>query len=214
MSSSPSPGLDARRLEEALDGHVDAEVRFDVGNRSLYATDASNYRQMPIGVVIPRTVASIERIVAICRDFHAPILPRGCATSLAGQTCNEAVILDTSKYLRRIIGLDAERRLAIVEPGVVLDQLRREADKFGLTFAPDPSTHEYNTLGGMIGNNSCGVHSLLASPTSYGRTSDMVEELEVLTYQGDRFRPSAPRARRPTSGFWPREGEGRTSTGN
>jgi FAD/FMN-containing dehydrogenase/Fe-S oxidoreductase len=179
--------VDARALEEALEGIVNAEVRFDLGSRALYATDASNYRQLPIGVVIPRTTATIERVLAICRQFDAPVLPRGCGTSLAGQTCNVAVILDTSKYLRRIVSLDPERRLATVEPGVVLDQLRTEANKHGLTFAPDPSTHEYNTLGGMIGNNSCGVHSLLAGPDSYGRTSDLVEELEILTYEGDHF---------------------------
>jgi FAD/FMN-containing dehydrogenase/Fe-S oxidoreductase len=179
--------VDARALERALEGHVDGEVRFDMGSRALYATDASNYRQLPIGVVIPRTTETIERVVAICREFDAPLLSRGCGTSLAGQTCNVAVILDTSKYLRRIISLDPVRRLAMVEPGVVLDQLRDEANKHGLTFAPDPSTHEYNTLGGMIGNNSCGVHSVLAGPTSHGRTSDLVEELEILTYEGDHF---------------------------
>ncbi|MGC2035962.1 MAG: FAD-binding and (Fe-S)-binding domain-containing protein [Thermoplasmata archaeon] len=185
MSPRSEGIVDVAGLERALSHRTDAEVRFDKGSRSLYATDASNYRQLPIGVVVPRTVDSIAGIVSICREFGAPILPRGCGTSLAGQTCNVAVVLDTSKHLRRIVSLDAERRLATVEPGVVLDQLRKEADKFGLTFPPDPSTHEYNTLGGMLGNNSCGVHSLLAAPDSYGRTSDLVEELEILTYEGD-----------------------------
>jgi FAD/FMN-containing dehydrogenase/Fe-S oxidoreductase len=182
MTSAARPTLDVRGMARALADRVDAEVRFDEGSRALYATDASNYRQVPIGVVIPRTVDAIVRAVAVCREFGAPVVPRGNATSLAGQCCNAAVVLDTSKYLRRIIDLDPTQRRATVEPGVVLDQLRAAARVHGLTFAPDPSTHLSNTIGGMIGNNSCGVHALMG-----GKTGENVEELEVLTYDGARF---------------------------
>src|SRR5437879_6479214 len=121
--------------------------------------------------------------MAIAREFGAPILARGGGTSLAGQCCNVAVVLDTSKYINRIIDLDRQKRTARVEPGVVLDTLRAAANEHGLTFAPDPSTHNHCTLGGMIGNNSCGVHSVMG-----GKTVDNVEELELLTYDGLRFR--------------------------
>jgi FAD/FMN-containing dehydrogenase/Fe-S oxidoreductase len=176
--------VDVDGLRRALENRPDVESHFDEGTRAMYATDASNYRQVPIGVVMPRTVDALEPIVAACRAFDAPITPRGGGTALAGQSCNVAVIVDISKYLRKIEKIDTERRLATVEPGVVLDELRDEAKKFGLTFAPDPSTHVSNTIGGMIGNNSCGVHSLLMPR---GRTEDCVEALEVLTYEGERF---------------------------
>jgi FAD/FMN-containing dehydrogenase/Fe-S oxidoreductase len=158
------------------------EVRFDVGSRALYATDASNYRQVPIGVVIPKSRDDLMRAVAICHDHSAPVLARGGGTSLCGQCCNEAVVFDCSKYLHRIESLDPERKCALVEPGVVLDDLRDAAEQHHLTFAPDPSTHTHNTLGGMIGNNSCGVHSVMG-----GKTVDNVIELDVLTYDGLRL---------------------------
>jgi FAD/FMN-containing dehydrogenase/Fe-S oxidoreductase len=165
----------ARRLEREIEG----EVRFDQGARALYANDASSYRHVPIGVVVPKTIDDVRRTVAICRDYGAPIVSRGGGTGLAGQTTNVAVVIDWSKYLHRIIAIDPERRRAVVEPGVVLDRLREEAEKYGLTFGPDPATHEYCTLGGMIGNNSCGTHSVAA-----GKTADNVESLKVLTYDG------------------------------
>src|SRR5690348_14367132 len=125
------------------------EVRFDVGSRALYATDASNYRQVPIGVVIPKSRDGLMRAIAICHDHSAPVLARGGGTSLCGQCCNEAVVFDCSKYLHRIESLDPKRKCAVVEPGVVLDDLRNAAEQHHLTFAPDPSTHTHNTLGGM-----------------------------------------------------------------
>src|SRR6185503_2021247 len=161
---------------------VEGEVRFDAGSRALYATDASNYRQVPIGVVIPRTIDDVVATVAACRRHHVPVLPRGGGTSLAGQCCNVAVVVDCSKYLNRIVDLDPLAHRARVEPGVVLDQLRDAAEQHHLTFAPDPSTHTHNTLGGMIGNNSCGVHSVMG-----GKTVDNVESLDVLTYDGVRM---------------------------
>jgi FAD/FMN-containing dehydrogenase len=176
-------GIDVRGLQTALSRAIEGEVRFDDGSRALYATDASNYRQVPIGVVVPRTIEDVVRAVAACREFGAPVLPRGGGTSLCGQCCNVAVVIDFTKYLHRIDELDPHRRYAWVQPGVVLDDLRNAAEEFHLTFGPDPSTHNHNTLGGMIGNNSCGVHSVMA-----GETVANVIELEVLTYDGLRMR--------------------------
>lgn len=179
---APFPDDARRQLFEALRQEVKGEVRFDAGSRALYATDASNYRQVPLGVVVPRSLADVEATVALCDGFGAPILPRGAGTSLAGETCNVAVVLDFSKHLNRILALDPKRCTAVVEPGCVLDTLRGAAETHHLTFGPDPATHDHNTLGGMIGNNSCGVHSVYA-----GRTSDNVEALDILTYDGLRM---------------------------
>ncbi|HEU4616952.1 MAG TPA: FAD-binding and (Fe-S)-binding domain-containing protein, partial [Gammaproteobacteria bacterium] len=172
----------AASVAAALKARIEGEVRFDDGYRALYATDASNYRQVPIGVVVPRTLDDVVETVAVCRDHEAPVLARGGGTSLAGQCCNTAVVIDFSKHLRGIESLDPGARRAVVEPGCVLDDLRHAAEKHHLTFGPDPSTHDHNTLGGMIGNNSCGVHALMA-----GKTSDNVHSLDVLTYDGTRL---------------------------
>src|SRR3954447_26743166 len=179
--------IDLRSLRQRLEREVRGEVRFDAGHRAIYSHDSSNYRQAPIGVVLPRDAGDIEAVVAACREHDAPILPRGCGTSLAGQTCNVAIVLDHSKFMREILEVDPERRLARVQAGVIRDQLadRVEAE-FNLTFAPDTSTHQYATFGGMIGNNSCGVHSVMA-----GRTADNLEELEIVTYDGVRMRVGA-----------------------
>jgi len=165
-------------------------VRFDTGSRALYATDASNYRMRPIGVVVPRHVDELVEIHRVCREHGAPIVLRGGGTSLAGQGCNTAVLIDFSKYLHHILEIDPDRRLARVQPGCVLDHLRgTAAEKFGLTFGPDPSTHAYCTLGGMLGNNSCGRHSVQSEFHGPGpRVADNLVELEVLTYRGDRLR--------------------------
>jgi len=171
--------LDTARLASELRARIRGEVRFDEGSRALYATDASNYRQVPIGVVLPRSEEDVIAAVEVCRSFGAPILSRGCGTSLAGQCCNTAVILDMSRYMHDIVALDPATKSARVRPGVVLDHLRDAAERYHLTFAPDPATHTHCTLGGMIGNNSCGVHSLMG-----GKTVDNIEELEVLTYDG------------------------------
>ncbi len=158
------------------------EVRFDESSRALYSTDASNYRQVPIGLVTPRDAADVAVAVAVCREFGAPVLSRGGGTSLAGQCCNVAVVMDFSKYMHGIFELDPARKIARVEPGIVLDTLRDAAEEHQLTFAPDPATHSRCTLGGMIGNNSCGVHALMG-----GKTVDNIESLEVLLYDGTRF---------------------------
>ena len=171
--------LDSARLASDLRARIRGEVRFDEGTRALYSTDASNYRQIPIGVVFPRDAEDVIGAVEVCRRFGAPILSRGCGTSLAGQCCNVAVILDMSRHVREIVTVDPATKRARVQPGVVLDHLRDWTERYHLTFAPDPSTHTHCTLGGMIGNNSCGVHSLMG-----GKTVDNIEELEVLTYDG------------------------------
>ena len=174
--------VDAEGLAEALRRQVRGDVRFDRGSRTLYATDGSSYRQVPIGVVLPRDVDDVVAAVSLAREFGAPILCRGGGTSLAGQCCNVAIVLDFSKYMARILEIDPARRIARVQPGVVLDNLRNAAEKHHLTFAPDPATHDRCTLGGMIGNNSCGVHSVMA-----GKTDDNIEGLEILTYDGVRM---------------------------
>ncbi len=185
-SGNPFRPDTAATLERDLRYRVMGEVRFDSGSRALYATDASNYRQVPIGVVIPRSVDDVVETVAVARRHGAPVLPRGGGTSLAGQCCNVAVVIDFSKYLNRIVAIDPQARTATVEPGCVLDSLREAAEEHHLTFGPDPATHSHNTLGGMIGNNSCGVHSVMA-----GRTADNVRALDILTYDGLRLRVGA-----------------------
>jgi FAD/FMN-containing dehydrogenase/Fe-S oxidoreductase len=182
-SQKDFPRAAADALAADLRAAITGEVRFDDGTRALYAVDGSNYRQVPIGVVIPKTIEDVIQTVAVARKHGAPLLPRGGGTSLAGQSCNVAVIIDFSKYLNKITELNATEKYAWVEPGCVLDKLRNRANEHHLTFGPDPSTHEYCNLGGMIGNNSCGVHSVMA-----GRTVDNVLELDVLTYDGERMK--------------------------
>src|SRR6266850_1070509 len=171
--------LQATELEKELKRAVRGEVRFDRGSRALYATDGSNYRQIPIGLVIPQDAEDVVAAVAACRKYGAPVLPRGAGTSLAGQCCNVAVVLDFTKYMNQAIEIDPRQMFARVQPGIVLDTLQSQILKHQLMFAPDPSTHNRCTIGGMIGNNSCGTHSLLG-----GKTVDNVEELRILLYDG------------------------------
>jgi FAD/FMN-containing dehydrogenase/Fe-S oxidoreductase len=168
-----------KKLESELKATVDGEVLFDAGARALYATDGSNYRQPPIGVVIPKTKEAIIKTIHLCHKYQAPLFSRGGGTSLAGQCCNTAIVMDMSKCYNKILKIDPLHKYAIVQPGVVLDTLRQEVKKFDLTFGPDPSTHAWCTLGGMMGNNSCGTHSQMG-----GRTDDNVIEMEVMTYDG------------------------------
>ena len=172
----------AAPLEAALRAVLRGEVRFDAGSRALYATDASNYRHIPIGLVIPRDEDDVIAAVAICRQFDVPICSRGAGTSLAGQTTNAAVIFDFSKYMNGMSSIDLVNRTVKVQPGIVLDRLRDAAEHHNLTFAPDPATHSRCTLGGMIGNNSCGVHGLLG-----GKTVDNIVSLDLLLYDGTRL---------------------------
>jgi FAD/FMN-containing dehydrogenase/Fe-S oxidoreductase len=172
----------AADLETELRARVEGEVRFGDGDRALYATDGSNYRQVPIGVVVPKTIDDVIATVAAARQFGAPILARGGGTSLCGQCCNIAIVMDFSKYLNQLLQLEPFEKFARIQPGIVLDTLRDEANKWKLTYGPDPATHNHCTLGGMIGNNSCGVHALMA-----GKTEENIEELDVLTYDGVRM---------------------------
>ena len=169
-------------LEQNLRQVLGDAVRFDAGHLAAYAADASNYRQVPIGVVVPKSLDEFAQALRICAEHDAPVLPRGGGTSQCGQTVNHAVVLDVSKHCNRILEIDPQRRTAVVEPGVVCDALRIAAQVHGLTFGPDPATHSRCTLGGMIGNNSCGAHSVMS-----GKTVENVEALEVLTYDGAQF---------------------------
>lgn len=170
-------------LKQQLQKLVSGEVYFDQGTRALYAADASNYRQVPIGVVFPKNSDDVVATVEVARKHGVPLLGRGGGTSLAGQCCNVAIILDFSRHMRTILNLDPQQKIAEVEPGIVLDNVRDEAEKHRLTFGPDPASHNRCTIGGMIGNNSCGVHSVYA-----GKTAENIEELEILTYRGLRIR--------------------------
>lgn len=179
----------AKALAEELKNHIKGEVRFDSGSRAAYSTDASNYRQVPIGVVLPKDETDVIETVKLCNKYGAPITSRGGGTSLAGQACNVAVVIDYSKYMDKVLSIDPDKRLATVQPGCILDTLRDLAqEKYGLTYGPDPATHTHNTLGGMIGNNSCGVHSVMAQFYGHGPlTVDQVESLDILTYDGTRM---------------------------
>lgn len=178
--------LDVEGLLHDLQHTVNGEVRFDRGSRALYATDGSHYRQVPLGVVVPRDNDAVIQTVALCHHYGAPIVMRGGGTSLAGQGCNVAVVIDMSKYFHHILHINSERKLACVQPGLILDHLRAATEPHHLTFGPDPATHDHCTFGGMIGNNSCGVNSVMA-----GRTADNIESLDILTYDGTRMRVGA-----------------------
>src|SRR4029078_9363646 len=180
--SGQTLGIDLNRLAAPLRSRLRGEVRFDDGDRALYSTDASNYRQIPIGVVVPRDADDVVATVATCREVGAPIVSRGGATDLAGAACNAAVVIDMSKYMNRVLEIDWDEKWARVEPGTVLDDLRNRAEERHLTVGPDPATHNRNTLGGMIGNNSCGMHAQMA-----GKVEENTLELEILTYDGLRM---------------------------
>ncbi|MGB6856850.1 MAG: FAD-binding and (Fe-S)-binding domain-containing protein [Terracidiphilus sp.] len=170
-------------LKKSLRGPNSSDlVRFDLGSRALYAADASNYRQLPIGVVFPRDAADVEAALAACRATGAAVLPRGAGTSLAGQCVNVAVVFDYSRFMNSLEELDPAQRIARVQPGIVLDRLRDAAELHHLTYAPDPATHSRCTLGGIVGNNSCGVHGLLG-----GKAVDNVESLDIVLYDGTRM---------------------------
>lgn len=184
----PTPGVRGQEvngaaLAETLSKRIAGEVRFDAGSRALYATDGSNYRQVPIGVVVPRSLDDVVATVEACREFGAPVLSRGGGTSLAGQACNVAVVIDFSKYVNRIESFDPAARTVVVEPGIVLDDLNAQSRRHdNLVFGPKPATHSHCTIGGMIGNNSCGSTAQWS-----GTTGANVRRLEILTYDGTRM---------------------------
>ena len=190
-SAKPPPAEAVRALEDDLRTKIDGEVRFDTGTRAIYSTDASNYRQLPIGVVVPRSVDDVVAAVTVAREHRVPVLSRGGGTSLAGQCCNVALVIDHSKYLRRILEFDREARIARVQAGTVLDDVKNRglSGEPLLTFGPDPSTHDHCTIGGMIGNNSCGNHAIMSEFYGPGpRMEHNVRDMEVLTYDGLRLR--------------------------
>ncbi|WP_330180507.1 FAD-binding oxidoreductase [Nocardia sp. NBC_01503] len=174
-----STAAETSALENDLRSAVSGEVRFDAGSRAAYSTDGSNYRRVPIGVVVPRTPEDAVAAIAVCREHRVPVFSRGGGTSLAGQCCNTAIVLDWSKYCDRLISVDERARTAVVEPGIALDRLNDALDSYGLMVGPRPSTHVSCTIGGMIGNNSCG-----ATAQAYGKMVDSTRRLEILTYDG------------------------------
>ncbi|PYV46100.1 MAG: FAD-binding oxidoreductase, partial [Acidobacteria bacterium] len=171
--------IDAAALENELRRTVKGEVRFDAGSKAMYAVDGSNYRQVPIGVVVPKSREDVIQTVAACRKFGAPVLSRGGGTSLAGQCCNVAIVMDWSKYLHGVIELNPLQKYARVQPGTICDTLRDAAKPYTLTWGPDPATHDHCTFGGMLGNNSCGVHAQMA-----GKAAENVLSMDILLYDG------------------------------
>ncbi|MEV4043079.1 FAD-binding and (Fe-S)-binding domain-containing protein [Streptomyces sp. NPDC049744] len=170
-------------LEAALRRAVRGEVGFDATSRALTTMDASNYRRVPLGVVAPRDADDVAAVLEVCRELGVPVVARGGGTSIAGQATGTGVVLDFTRHMNRLVALDPEARTAVVQPGLVLDRLQDAAAPHGLRFGPDPSTHSRCTLGGMIGNNACGSHSV-----AWGTTADSVRELSVLTARGRRLR--------------------------
>ncbi len=170
-------------LEAALRSAVRGEVGFDTTSRALTTMDASNYRRVPLGVVAPRDADDVAAALEVCREHGVPVVARGGGTSIAGQATGTGVVLDFTRHMNRLVALDPQARTAVVQPGLVLDRLQDAAAPHGLRFGPDPSTHSRCTLGGMIGNNSCGSHSV-----AWGTTADSVRELSVLTARGRRLR--------------------------
>ncbi|MFF3845841.1 FAD-binding and (Fe-S)-binding domain-containing protein [Streptomyces sp. NPDC002328] len=171
-------------LEAELRRAVRGDVGFDVTSRALVTMDASNYRRVPLGVVAPRDADDVVAVLEVCRAHGTPVVARGGGTSIAGQATGVGVVLDFTRHMNRIVSLDPSSRTAVVQPGLVLDRLQEAAAPHGLRFGPDPSTHSRCTLGGMIGNNSCGAHSV-----AWGTTADNVRELDVVTARGARLRP-------------------------
>lgn len=171
-----------QEFRDELRAEVSGTVAFDRGTRALYTADASNYRHVPLGVVVPRTPDDVIAAVAACHTHGIPLTPRGGGTSIAGNAIGTGLVIDTSRHLTTIEDIDPATRTARVQPGVVLDDLRTAAGEHGLTFGPDPSTHNRCTLGGMIGNNACGSHSV-----AHGTTAANVESLDVLLHDGTRM---------------------------
>ena len=169
------------QLEHELKKVIVGDIRFDNYSRSLYSTDASIYQMEPIGVVLPKHVGDVSEIVRICSQSKTIFLPRGGGTSLAGQAVNHGVVIDFTKYMDRVISVNAEERWAIVEPGITIDALNANLKPYGLYYTPDPTTKSRATIGGSLGNNSCGAHSVV-----YGKTSDQVIALDVILSNAER----------------------------
>ena len=171
-----------QQLHQELHDGLEGDCDFSPAGVALYTSDASNYRQIPLGVVCPKNSDDIRLTTRLCKQMGLPVLMRGGGTSQNGQCVNAAIILDCSRHMNRVLEINKASKEALIEPGVVCDTLKAAAEQHGLTFGPDPATHSRCTLGGMIGNNSCGPHSMLA-----GKTVENVIALEVLTTEGDQF---------------------------
>ncbi len=171
---------DTRDLVEELRRRVAGEVRFDKMSRVLYSTDASMYRIEPIGVVLPRSEDDVVAVVETANRNQVPVLPRGGGTSLAGQAVGRAVVIDFSKYMRDMLEVNAEEGWVRAQPGIILDELNEQLLPHGVQFAPDPSTSNRGNVGGALGNNSCGAHSII-----YGKTVDNVREIRAVLSNGD-----------------------------
>ncbi|WPW30526.1 FAD-binding and (Fe-S)-binding domain-containing protein [Streptomyces atratus] len=195
MAAHRTPSESAA-LAQALSAAVRGEVDFGPTARALTTMDASNYRRVPLAVVTPRDADDVAAALAVCRSHAVPVVPRGGGTSIAGQATGTGIVLDLTRHMRKIVELDAESRTAIVQPGVILDDLRTAAAPHGLTFGPDPSTHSRCTLGGMIGNNSCGAHSV-----AWGTTADNVRALTVARYGADMLRLGGAGEAEPPTGL-------------
>ncbi len=169
---------DYREIASELEKRLEGDVRFDRYSRLLYATDASIYEIEPIGVVLPRHKGDVQAVIEVANRFAVPVLPRGGGTSLAGQTVGHAIVLDFSKYMNRVLEVNREELWCRVQPGLVQDELNAHVKSMGLLFGPDTSTSNRATIGGMIGNNSAGAHSI-----AYGKTLDHV--LEINAYLSD-----------------------------
>ncbi|RLM53289.1 FAD-binding oxidoreductase [Halobellus sp. Atlit-31R] len=174
-----SDDVERPELVDDLEPLVEGDVRFDTYTKTLYATDASAYEQLPIGVVVPKSTADVAAVMEYCAEQEIPVLPRGGGTSLAGQTVNEAVVLDFVRYMNEVREVDPDGRTATAEAGVRLGELNEQLAPHGLKFAPDPAWGDRSALGGAIGNNSTGAHSL-----KYGKTDYYIEELEVVLADG------------------------------
>ncbi|MGW2931430.1 FAD-linked oxidase C-terminal domain-containing protein [Streptomyces sp. NPDC001156] len=172
-------GVDVGALGARLRAAMRGAVEFGTTARALHTMDASNYRRVPLGVVAPRDADDVAAALSVCRAHGVPVVARGGGTSIAGQATGTGVVLDFTRHMNRIVSLDPGARTAVVQPGVVLDRLQEAVAPHGLRFGPDPSTHSRCTLGGMIGNNACGSHSV-----AWGTTADNVRELSVLTARG------------------------------
>ena len=183
-------GRDREELAQELRRRVSGEVKFDPFSRVLYSTDASIYQMEPVGVVIPRSLEDVLAIMEVSRDNQVPVLPRAGGTSLAGQTVNHAIVIDFSKYLNQVLEVNQEEQWARVQPGIILDQLNQHLLPYGLQYAPDPTTSNRACVGGGIGNNTCGAHSVI-----YGKTLDHIKEVDVVltdaTWKVMSWRPSS-----------------------
>ena len=167
-------------LKNLIKSQVEGEVYFDEITREIYSTDASIYRIVPLCVVVPKTVNDVKALVQISNEYSIPILPRGGGSSLSGQTVNRAIVIDFTKYINKVIDINKESMTAIAQPGITIDNLNSILKKQNLLFTPDPSTTNRATVGGVIGNNSCGAHSII-----YGKTIDNVKSLKTILSNGE-----------------------------